>query len=132
MQDRFKFRVWDKVNECFVEDDKTLYLDQLTGNIVYVGFDCGQFYNIEADDMVLEQCTGLKDKTDKLIYEGDIVEYKIPGVPKLTEVVSWFASAAHYCKGAQDLSTYQKSTVIIGNIHENPELIPEHYRTICK
>lgn len=112
MQDRFRFRAWDK--------EKGAYRNGLP----FFDYAAGV---VKPDRFILEQCSGLRDKTGKLIYEGDIVEYKISGVPKMTEVVFWSSTFAHYTKGAQLLSTYQKTTVIVGNIHENPELIPRHY-----
>lgn len=80
--------------------------------------------------------TGLKDKTGKEIYEGDIlnlgenslyfIEYKndkfcMSKKPDDLEV-EW-ASADDYYTSRISLSEYGKNSEIIGNIFENPELL---------
>jgi uncharacterized phage protein (TIGR01671 family) len=86
---------------------------------------------------VIEQYTGLKDKHGKEIYEGDIVseEFEYGGEKaKTIWQVRWCddecAFELHYVSGfevddcwlvADDEENYK----VIGNIHENPELIGE-------
>ena len=63
MKDRFKFRVWDKVFNIYWP------YEDIKGNIAWLLFpDNDNIHNVE-----IEQCTGLKDKDGKLIYESDYV-----------------------------------------------------------
>lgn len=130
MQDRFKFRVYYEalINGKIVkgvESEASWFALTQTGSLLEVS-PCRSYTEAQGYKVLKPlMCTGLRDKNGQLIFEGDIVEYKIPGIPKITAVVSWSGQSAHFWKGAQDLATYQKTTVIIGNIYENPELLPK-------
>lgn len=86
----------------------------------------------EVDISTICQCTGLKDKNDKLIWENDIIECKDEKHNFQTQI-EWDA----YCAGFifQDTETsavgldaitenglYSESKVV-GNIFDNPELL---------
>ncbi len=118
MQERFRFRAWDTLKKQYFHDVQFQYDDE----VECFGYMLDDTYK---ERYVVEQCTGLKDKNGNLIFEGDIVEYKIPGIPKISAIVHWSPNSVHFWKGSQDLATYKKTTVIVGNIHENPELIPK-------
>lgn len=76
------------------------------------------------DDIELMQFTNLKDKNGKEIYEGDLV-----GEPGFYFPVTYFDAAFHI-GNSQPLiewlharSRRGEDTEVIGNIHENPELL---------
>lgn len=65
MNDRLRFRVWDKVfNEYWTDE-------QIKENASWLLFP----NNANIDCIKIERCTGVEDKNGKLIYEGDRVAY---------------------------------------------------------
>ena len=103
------------------EEERTLWnsLDE------YEVFD--EWYQMPAD--FIEQCTGLKDKNGKLIYEGDILKY----FGNKIAVVFDNDSPSFKLRGTDGAyygQLHQHSIncfgfEVIGNIHENPELLKE-------
>ena len=80
----------------------------------------------EVDPDTVGQFTGLLDKNGKEIYEGDILIE--PGIFNLPRTVFWdhrfmrFGNIPLSICGYIDLYDYNK-TEVIGNIHDNPELL---------
>ncbi len=122
MKREIKFRAWDKINKKII-----LHREILEQVIEYNG--C-----FDLDDFTIMQYTGLKDKNGKGIYEGDILKYednfdednmKITYI-KWKEAYSGFLFSEIDKDG--DSSFYggiycPEEKEIIGNIHENPELL---------
>jgi uncharacterized phage protein (TIGR01671 family) len=122
-----KFRVWDKEAGEYLEgeEDKAFVL-KLDGTH-YVEMTFG-YYN-KGKDWVIEQFTGLKDKNGKEIYEGDIVENTYEDVGKVRYEVRW--DCGRFIMESRKpvnlvqigMGIYPHSSEVIGNIHENQELV---------
>ncbi len=120
--DRFKFRVWDIRRKLYITNGT---IDIRNGIFATLGLE-------EAKKFIPEQCTGLKDKNGNLIYEGDILK-SIFSDEKLYEVI-WCADCYKlrvFTKSSRKTLEYlglkntKTSYEIIGNIHENPELLED-------
>ena len=122
MQDRLKYRIYDTVDREYVEVDAI----RLTPNGVAVWLEETE-PAINPKRYIIELCTGLKDKNGKLIYEGDIVKTEWFDEKTIYQVV-WDEKMACFCFDGKDIfylfdDLPADVTEIIGNVHENPELL---------
>lgn len=127
MSRELKFRAWANGYEKWCE-----FIDYTVG--VWLGTVKTMNRNYKTTDVTVEQYTGLPDCIGKDIYEGDIIEVET-GTLEETEVsryvVYWnenmfddslrLISGINYDDYIGDLSP--SSVRVIGNIHENPELL---------
>ena len=122
MNDRFTFRAWCKnVSTTFNPDDKK---PVMSDPFDFQDFDGDYFipFGCYLSDMEIMQDTGLKDKMGKAIFEGDIL--KDGG---LNFVVEWNDRNGCFArKGLSEFYFGQTANIceVIGNIWENPELLP--------
>lgn len=101
--------------------------------------ECGEPPDIllqcEVDPETLCQCTGLKDKNGKRIWENDIVKYTDEITNKLCiDLIKYDENQASFIRmhesvmGSQYLSINKfvsKMAEVIGNIFDNPELLEQ-------
>lgn len=92
------------------------------GHHLIIDSDCPFLVDAET----VGQFTGLTDKNGKEIYEGDIVIYPHDSKPcevfyRANEYGTSFLTDSH--DGVDSLGDVLNTVEIIGNIHDNPELI---------
>ena len=76
--------------------------------------------------LTIEQYTGLKDKNGRMIYEGDIVSKHnsdLKGVVKQVKDGQWAIYWDNVPDGYYVLFKYSNLCEVVGNIHENSELL---------
>lgn len=135
MNREIKFRVWDNVEKIYLHNKG---FQDVTFRYNGLCFPYGTRHSIEAypDRFVVEQFTELKDKNEKEIYEGDIIKWShlmddfgyieyYSGEPfaetrLYPSCALWVIVIAH--KGLFPFQSDDEYEVI-GNIHENPELL---------
>ena len=81
------YRVWDKRSKCFVEDKVTLTPD---GKLLYyycLSMTDDPYWGDYYGEPVIQYSTGLKDKHNKTIFDGDIVKV-IDRNPKIDSLYS--------------------------------------------
>lgn len=135
MQDRFRFRAKRLDNNKFVYGYLCfIYIDNEKHCRIYSPDDAMSY---DCYTETLGQNTGLKDKNSKLIYEGDIVEIMVwddysEDMIETKGKVYWSKEDASFLifvsyDGEYSLNSqetfYGREIEVIGNIHENPELL---------
>ena len=86
---------------------------------------------VEVDPSTVCQYTGLKDKHGKQIWEGDVLRSRYDDLypdDESIEVVKWFRNGWHiqqgeYTPDAMDGDGVMPYSEVIGNVHDNPELL---------
>lgn len=124
MNDRFLFMAF--------YEGRFIYKNLIDANYYTYDNKCIGLANTLPNSLKWEQCTGLKDKNGKLIYEGDIVKTEWFDEKTIYQVV-WDEKMACFCFDSKDMfylfdDLPAEVTEIIGNIDENPDLLGSEER----
>lgn len=125
-----KFRIWNKI-------DKVMLKERQADLLLFIGGGLFSRFDKEIqdpEDYVIQQFTGILDKNNKEIYEGDIctievegfdgcqgkiIRSKIKNEVRIVEFMNCGSWNISQCGWGFCVYVYE----IIGNIFENPELI---------
>ena len=120
-----RFRAWDKEDEVMIDwfwlsSEGDLYETPVTA------YDTPHLELERNDDLIAMQSTGLKDKNGVEIHEGDKFHL---GEKRILYRVVWHDTGL---RGRQNgtlsfvgVNHWQTRIEIIGNIHDNPELLKD-------
>lgn len=117
---RYEFRAWHKDGAMMGCHENGPYTQAYQGQ-VFKWLDEGQ-------PIVIMQYTGLKDANGVKIFEGDIVFFEFDedgsaGVIEWSEYGYWKALIKHKNYDESEILAEMIEGKVIGNIHENPELL---------
>ena len=146
-----KFRAWLKEKKIMGE---VLGIDILHKEIFFLNEDVDCYEHVDFKNIELMQYTGMKDVTEKEIYEGDVVKLIHTGIEisaDRLEVLKRFVGIIKYENGIFKIVKTEKSLIeskyfemeqkkiseifiysklydleVVGNIYENPELLGEN------
>ena len=123
-----KYRVWDKELQTMLD---VSLIDFKKGVLVGEHWEFGETNFMSFDEIVLMQSTGLFDKNNKEIFEGDVVR-QVRTQPTtenetITGVVTMSEGAWLIMNDNEQLASYLWSETdeneIIGNIYENKDIL---------
>lgn len=131
-----KFRAWNKEMKYMSPVEQ---LNEMKSVLIYIPEQSNEDGDVEWDvefipmeKVELMQFTGLKDKSGKEIYEGDIVKsWNIPKTNYSIREIRWGSpryAGFYLCSGEHNLEALidavcEAHIEIIGNIYQNPDLL---------
>lgn len=139
-----KFRAWDKTRKRMIVVPHLSFGDGGEALTIMIWDKTAEMYDralVIGESAELMQYTGLKDKNDKEIYEGDIVEMVSLYSDKCIAWVTWGLTEGYYAWAIGETwmlhSNTRRCAVLypycqpgngyelegIGNIYQNPELL---------
>lgn len=123
MQDRFKFRIWYEPEQKMMLFNNLTLIDgkvsENTGGLMFKSYDHNikDVHKCKPEDFHIMQCTGLRDKNGKLIYEADCLGHVHNVVEDL--------NGGYFVAGDKPLEALNSSLEVVGNIYQNTELLEE-------
>lgn len=119
-----KFRIWD-TEEMIYPDQNFNFSNAVFWNIKITGEKTIKVDTLNYQSLM--QFTGIKDVNKVEIYEGDIVQNGLFGTwivqPLYKGSMSLLGICQKYKNSNFDISALNSNVEVIGNIHENPELL---------
>jgi uncharacterized phage protein (TIGR01671 family) len=130
------------IDEILIKAIRNTNLDAEERNLIYNYFvennlcNDNEWFVLDAE--VIEQCTGLRDKNEKLIYEGDIVNRhnKYTDDEDITLKIKWNDKSGKFITVDDDddddddddwvLSMADYEYTVLGNVNKNPELLNQN------
>ena len=123
--ERLELRAWDKKNKVMFDVFQWNRGDEFDSITRMIGFNKIETLFV-GEDIDLLQYTGLKDKNDEKVYEGDIITFRYGQSYIKTEVTSISIYGLHLGTFGFYGQIRQRNTIkIIGNVYESPELLEE-------
>ena len=136
-----KFRAWQKYHKRMLQVENISFKNGVISSIsthtddyvipadvIYTDEYKSDFWLTDERGMCLDlmQFTGLKDKNGKEIYEGDVIILNGNDNPHVVEyTTNGTASFIFRYKNCVIYNVNDSVVKVIGNIHENAELLPE-------
>lgn len=116
------------------DDSKWVYgclLDKIYGAVPAIMSEqsVDDAFNLEFEynhvkEKTVGQYTGMKDKNGKQIFEGDILKFSDCGIYPVWWDADFFTFGSCWFSDFDPLYKYDRNKIeVIGNIHDNPELL---------
>jgi uncharacterized phage protein (TIGR01671 family) len=148
MKDRYLFRGKNVPEKEWVIGHLVSFRDNELLDGIRTKNEYGTQHTVKVDPETVGQCTGLRDKNGKLVFEGDVfgisnsdenIKNKYYRVVKWAVGGYWLADDTNHGEPLENGISINRSTVgitefirqqgldyaVIGNIHDNPELIED-------
>ena len=127
-----KFRAWDKELQTMLD---VSLIDFKKRVLVGEHWKFGETNFMSFDEIELMQSTGLKDKSGKEIFDGDVLEIEDEGEVLGNAKLTWDNEQAVFMMEAisvDDIAPFHEiisdetySYRVVGNVYKNPELLED-------